>query len=98
MSLKRNVVFFRFAFNCGSTESVLCESQTVYHSLVDLYCFLTANSEKNNLIPYHAVPSIIAVNMILAGASGGLLAVIIAVWAQVPHVYLYSSIVMIMLL
>ena len=70
----------------------------ITNSLVDLYRFLTANSEKNNLIPYHAVPSIIAVNMILAGASGGLLAVIIAVWAQVPHVYLYSSIVMIILL
>ena len=34
-------------------------------------------------IPFHAVPSIIAVNMIMAGASGGILAVIIASWAQV---------------
>ena len=33
--------------------------------------------------PYHATPSIIAINMILAVAAGGTTAVIIAVWAQV---------------
>lgn len=33
--------------------------------------------------PYYGVPSVIAVNMILAGASGGIVAIIIATWAQV---------------
>uniref|UniRef100_A0A1X7TMW8 Ammonium transporter AmtB-like domain-containing protein n=2 Tax=Amphimedon queenslandica TaxID=400682 RepID=A0A1X7TMW8_AMPQE len=33
--------------------------------------------------PYHAMPSIIAVNMIMAAASGGILAVMIASWAQI---------------
>ena len=33
--------------------------------------------------PYHTMPSVIAVNMILAAASGGILAVMIASWAQV---------------
>ena len=36
-----------------------------------------------NSLPYHAIPSIIAVNMILAVASGGVLSVLIASWAQV---------------
>ena len=34
-------------------------------------------------IPYHAIPSFIAANMIMAASSGGVLAVCIAVWAQV---------------
>ena len=34
-------------------------------------------------IPFHAVPSIIAINMIMAGATGGIVAVVIASWAQV---------------
>jgi len=36
-------------------------------------------------IPYHAVPSIIAVNMIMSVATGGTAAIIIAVWAQVRY-------------
>ena len=43
---------------------------------------LTASS---HLLPYHAIPSIIAVNMILAAASGGVVAISIAVWAQVSQ-------------
>ena len=34
-------------------------------------------------IPYHGIPSFIAVNMIMAASSGGIVAVCIAVWAQV---------------
>ena len=34
-------------------------------------------------VPYHAVSAVIAVNMTLAAASGGIVAVIIASWAQV---------------
>ena len=47
---------------------------------------LTANNiqfSSSHALPYHAIPSIIAVNMILAGASGGIVAISIAVWAQV---------------
>ena len=44
-----------------------------------------AANVNSHQIPYHAIPSIIAINMILAGASGGLLAVIIAVCAQVNN-------------
>lgn len=36
--------------------------------------------------PYYGVPSVIAVNMILAGASGGIVAIIIATWAQVSQI------------
>lgn len=36
-----------------------------------------------NIIPFHAIPAIIAVNMILATATGGIVAVAIATWAQV---------------
>ena len=39
----------------------------------------------NHLLPYHSIPSIIAVNMILAAASGGVVAISIAVWAQVSQ-------------
>lgn len=45
-----------------------------------------ANLTGGNSIPYHAIPSIIAVNMILAVASGGVLSVLIASWAQVSTV------------
>lgn len=34
-------------------------------------------------VPYYAIPSKIAVNMIMAGASGGVAAVCIGTWAQV---------------
>lgn len=41
-------------------------------------------SDRNqDQFPYYGVPSVIAVNMILAGASGGIVAIIIATWAQV---------------
>ena len=33
--------------------------------------------------PFYGIPSTIAINMIMSAASGGLLAVVIAVWAQV---------------
>lgn len=41
------------------------------------------NGTRSKAIPYHAVPSIIAVNMIMAVAAGGTIAVIIAMWARV---------------
>ena len=36
-----------------------------------------------HILPFHAIPSIIAINMILAAATGGIVAVCIASWAQV---------------
>ena len=36
--------------------------------------------------PYYAIPSIIAVNMILSVAVGGTTAIVIAVWAQVWYI------------
>ncbi len=44
--------------------------------------FNVTDSNRNQF-PYYGVPSVIAVNMILAGASGGIVAIIIATWAQV---------------
>ena len=41
----------------------------------------------SNEYPYYGIPSIIAVNMIMAGASGGFTAIVIAVWAQVSHTH-----------
>ena len=35
--------------------------------------------------PHYGIASIIAVNMIMAGASGGITAVVIAAWAQVSY-------------
>ena len=79
----------RFAFNCGSTNSLECKVMEDMFS-VALYFMMsisfTANKIMSNsyrLVPYHAIPSIIAVNMILAAASGGIVAISIAVWAQV---------------
>ena len=40
-------------------------------------------SANETYYPYYGISSTIAVNMIMAAASGGTLAVIIAVWAQV---------------
>ena len=37
----------------------------------------------NERYPFYGIPAVIAVNMIMAGASGGTLAIIIAVCAQV---------------
>ena len=36
-----------------------------------------------NQSPFYGIPAVIAVNMIMAGAAGGTLAILIAVWAQV---------------
>ena len=36
-------------------------------------------------MPYHRISGIVAVNMIMAGASGGVVAIAIAVWAQVKY-------------
>jgi Amt family ammonium transporter len=64
--------FCWFAFNCGSTESVQTgREETLILPLDETY------------YPYYGIPSTIAVNMILSAASGGMLAVAIAVWAQV---------------
>ena len=41
--------------------------------------------------PYYGVPSVIAVNMILAGASGGIVAIIIATWAQVNLTHTFCN-------
>ena len=41
------------------------------------------DSTRSETTPYHAVPSIIAINMIMAVAAGGTTAVIIAMWARV---------------
>ncbi len=40
--------------------------------------------------PFYEIPALIAINMIIAGASGGMVAIAIACWAQVkdlraPH-------------
>lgn len=40
-------------------------------------------SRNETYYPYYGVPATIAVNMIMAAASGGILAVAIAHWAQV---------------
>ena len=41
------------------------------------------NYIRSETAPYHAVPSIIAINMIMAVAAGGTTAVTIAMWARV---------------
>ena len=41
------------------------------------------NGTRSKAIPYHAVPSIIAINVIMAVAAGGTIAVIISMWARV---------------
>ncbi len=42
-----------------------------------------ASPDSGLATPYHRISGIVAVNMIMAGASGGVVAVSIAVWAQV---------------
>lgn len=56
-----------FAFNCASADSV--ETGT---SLTDL-----------SKAPFYGIPATIAVNMIMAAAGAGLVATVIAAWAQV---------------
>lgn len=41
---------------------------------------------------YHLIPAIIAVNMVMAVASGGAIAVVIAAWAQVQIAKEFTSI------
>jgi Amt family ammonium transporter len=64
--------FCWFAFNCGSTESVQVGIEEM--RMVD---------SDEIYYPYYGISATIAVNMIMSAASGGTLAVIIAVWAQV---------------
>eukprot|EP00731_Ephydatia_muelleri_P027859 Em0019g732a len=59
--------FAWFAFNCGSTESVETPNPTSSGSQQD---------------PYYNIPAIIAINKIMAAASGGIIAILIATWAQ----------------
>ena len=33
--------------------------------------------------PFYGIPAVIAINMIMAGAAGGTVAVAVAIWAQV---------------
>ena len=47
------------------------------------FSLLSVSASRDAGTSYAAIPAIIAINMILCGASGGILAVIIAVWAQV---------------
>lgn len=54
----------------------------IYARLFETVGFNISDINQNQF-PYYGVPSVIAVNMILAGASGGIVAIIIATWAQV---------------
>ncbi|XP_064402709.1 uncharacterized protein LOC135348427 isoform X3 [Halichondria panicea] len=66
--------FCWFAFNCGSTESIEVGRK-----------LKPGNDGWSTVYPFYGVTSIIAVNMIMAGASGGITAIVIAVWAQVRY-------------
>jgi len=44
-----------------------------------------AQAAESDIKPYHRISGIVAVNMIMAGAAGGVVAIAIAVWAQVKH-------------
>ena len=94
--LCKKCLICRFAFNCGSTESVESKWNTSYPpppspSLPLLIFSLSISPGPRQIFgsswsptsPYYAIPSIIAVNMILAVAAGGTTAIVIAVWAQV---------------
>ena len=50
-----------------------------------MYCSVgyRATPQSKGRYPFYGVPSVIAVNMILSGASGGITAIVIATWAQV---------------
>ena len=45
----------------------------------------------NQTYPFYGIPSVIAVNMMMAVASGGTIAIIIAVFAQVGIMYTYVN-------
>ena len=99
-----NLLYYRFAFNCGSTENLecklqLCQSRAIDHKCIystagipfySIITFYIAIRDSNSHESYHSVPSIIAINMILAASAGGLLSVIIASWAQVSQVKWYN--------
>lgn len=58
------------------------------YSFIFLYFAVGIEEEKilsrdMTYYPYYGIPSTIAVNMIMAAASGGIVAIAIAVWAQV---------------
>lgn len=59
------------------------------HSITTWYnaFFIVGRDEETlnqtHYYPFYGIPSTIAINMIMSAASGGLLAVVIAVWAQV---------------
>lgn len=58
--------------------------------------FSTEQAKTGERYPYYGVPSVIAVNMILSGASGGITAIVIATWAQVccvGCVHIHNSVV-----
>ena len=50
--------------------------------------FDTVNVKDIEQYPFYGIPAVIAINMILACASGGTVAILIAAWAQVSHVNL----------
>ena len=62
-------------------------SDTTNHMLLCVIVSTAANkiprTDPYHIYPYHTIPAIIAVNMILAAASGAFTAICIAVWAQV---------------
>lgn len=65
--------FCWFAFNCGSTGSVQVGIEEEKNFPAD----------REHYYPYYSISATIAVNMIMSAASGGTLAVAIAIWAQV---------------
>ena len=54
-----------------------------YTSLTEICYNVPFLASSGAPVPYHGIPSFIAVNMIMAASSGGVLAVCVAVWAQV---------------
>lgn len=69
--------FCWFAFNCGSAESVETGFRLVPSDMRGIYSM--------DRSAFYGIPAVIAVNMIMAGATGGVVAIIIAVWAQVRY-------------
>lgn len=86
-----DTLFLRFAFNCGSAESIeskrmhvrMCSYVLFYGNCFVAGFHLSKNSWNADKSPFYGVPAVIAINMIMAGASGGTVAILIAVWAQV---------------
>ena len=79
-------LLLRFAFNCGSTESVesrCCVFWVYKGHLLSSRHDLAPLAKSSQQDPYYNIPAIIAINMIMAAASGGIIAILIATWAQV---------------